>query len=55
MSRSNEIRINIGEGYAWILLEVVLITIHLYVTGMLMGKIRMKFFNKDFYEKSFLH
>jgi hypothetical protein len=53
MSRSNEIRINVGEGYAWILFEVVIITIHIWVTGMLMGKIRKKFFNKDFYEKNF--
>jgi hypothetical protein len=53
MSRLNEIRINVGEGYAWILFEVVLITIHIWVTGMLMGKIRTKYFNKEFYEKNF--
>ncbi len=50
MSSSNEIRINVGEGYAWILLEAVLITIHIWVTGMVMGKIQRKYFNKDFYE-----
>ncbi len=53
MSRLNEIKINVGEGYAWILFEVVLITIHIWVTGMLMGGIRKKYFNKDFYEKNF--
>jgi hypothetical protein len=53
MSPSNEIRINVGEGYAWILLEAVLITIHIWVTGMVMGKVRRKYFTKDFYEKNF--
>jgi hypothetical protein len=55
MTRSNEIKNNVGEGYAWILFEVVIITIHMWVTGTLMGKVRRKFFNKDFYEKNFLN
>jgi hypothetical protein len=53
MSKLNEIKINIAEGYAWILFEVVLISIHIWVTGMMMGSVRRKFFNKDFYEKKF--
>jgi hypothetical protein len=53
MTRSNEIKINIAEGYAWILFEVVIITIHMWITGMMMAKVRKRFFNKDFYEKKF--
>jgi len=34
-------------------LEVVIISIHMWITGMLMGRVRRKFFNKDFYEKNF--
>jgi hypothetical protein len=53
MSRMNETKIIVGEGYAWILLEVVIISIHLWITGMMMGAVRRKFFTKDFYEKNF--
>ena len=53
MSRSSELKIPLNEGYAWILFEVVLITIHIWITGMFMGSIRRKCFNKDFYEKRF--
>ena len=45
--------IPVGEGYAWILFEVVLITIHLWLTGMSMMNVRKRFFNKDFYQKKF--
>lgn len=48
-----ETKIILGEGYGWILFEVVLISIHMWVTGMMMGSVRRKFFNKDFYEKNF--
>jgi len=48
-----ETKIILGEGYGWILFEVVLISIHMWVTGMMMGSVRQKFFNKDFYEKNF--
>ncbi len=53
MSRLNEMKINIVEGYAWILFEVILISIHIWINGMFMGTIRKKIFNKDFYEKKF--
>jgi hypothetical protein len=53
MSPLNEIKINVGEGYSWILFEVVIISIHMWITGMFMGIIRKKFFNKDFYQKKF--
>ena len=55
MSRSNSdgMKIIVGEGYAWILFQAVLITIHMWITGMLMGSVRRKFFTKEFYEKNF--
>ena len=53
MSRSNELKIPLNEGYAWILFEVVLITIHIWITGMMMAFVRRRFFNKDFYQKQF--
>ena len=53
MTKLNEIKINIVEGYAWILFEVVLIAIHMWITGMFMGKIRKEYFTKDFYENKF--
>ena len=43
----------LGEAYGWILFEVVLITLHLWFTGMSMGVVRRKFFNKDFYQQKF--
>ncbi|CAF1165783.1 unnamed protein product [Adineta steineri] len=48
-----ETKIVVGEGYAWILFEAVLISIHMMITGMLMGTIRRKVFNKEFYDKNF--
>lgn len=53
MSRTNELKIVLNEGYAWILAEVVLITIHIWITGMLMASVRKRFFSKDFFEKRF--
>jgi hypothetical protein len=53
MSQLNEIKINVGEGYAWILFEAVLISIHMWITGAMMGAVRRKLFNKDFYENKF--
>ena len=52
-SKSSELKIIVGEGYGWILFEVVLISIHLWLTGMAMMSVRKKFFTKDFYEKKF--
>lgn len=49
----NSTKILVGEAYAWILLESVVITIHLWLTGAMMGSVRRRFFNKDFYEKKF--
>jgi hypothetical protein len=46
-------KIVVGEGYAWVLFEVVLITVHLWITGMMMGSIRRRLFTKDFYEQKF--
>ena len=46
-------KLTIDEGYAWILFEAILISIHLWFTGMMMGAIRKKVFNKDFYQKKF--
>ena len=43
----------VGEAYGWILFEAIVISIHLWFTGMLMGVIRKKVFNKDFYQKKF--
>ncbi|CAF1269356.1 unnamed protein product [Rotaria magnacalcarata] len=53
MPAVNEMKIVVGEGYAWILLEAVLICIHMWITGMMMGSVRRRFFNKQFYEKKF--
>jgi hypothetical protein len=53
MSPVNETKIVLGEGYAWILFEVVLISIHIWITGMAMGSVRRRYFTKDFYEKHF--
>lgn len=53
MSSSNQMKIIVGEGYAWILFESVLITIHLWLTGMMMGSIRRRVFTKEFYEEKF--
>lgn len=53
MSPIPETKIVVGEGYAWILLEAVVICIHMVVTGMMMASIRRKVFNKDFYQKRF--
>jgi len=55
MSRLNEIKINIGEGYAWILFEVVLITIHIWVTGVLTEKKDKNILIKIFMKKIFLN
>jgi len=49
----SQTKIILGEGYAWILFEVIIISIHIWVTGMMMGSVRRKFFSKDFYEKHF--
>lgn len=49
----NETKIVLGEGYAWILFEVVIISIHMWITGMMMGSVRKRFFTKEFYEKHF--
>ena len=49
----SETKIIVNEGYAWILLEAVIICIQLWVTGAMMGKVRRKFFNKDFYQTKF--
>jgi hypothetical protein len=56
MSQSNEMKWNLSEGYAWILFEAVIISVHIWIwiTGMLMAVIRKKVFNKDFYQKKFL-
>ena len=43
----------VGEGYAWILFEAIIITIHMWITGAFMGSVRKRFFNKDFYENKF--
>jgi hypothetical protein len=53
MSRSNEIKINLVEEYAWILFEAVIISFHIWITAMTMGIIRKKVFNTDFYQKKF--
>lgn len=42
-----------GEGYGWILLEAVIISIHIWVTGMTIMSVRKRFFNKDFYRNKF--
>jgi hypothetical protein len=49
----NETKIVLGEGYAWILFEVVIISIHMWITGMMMGSVRKRFFTKEFYETNF--
>lgn len=49
----SQLKINVSEGYAWILFEVILITVHMWITGMMMGFVRKKFFDKDFYQKKF--
>ncbi|CAF1594417.1 unnamed protein product, partial [Adineta ricciae] len=48
-----ETKIVLAEGYAWILLEAVIICIHMLITGMTMASVRKRFFSKDFYEKHF--
>ena len=48
-----DIKIELPEGYAWILFEVIIITIHMWMTGMTMNKVRKRFFDKNFYEKNF--
>jgi hypothetical protein len=53
MPSINETKIVVGEGYAWILLEVVIISIHMWITGMAMASVRRKFFTKEFYETNF--
>ncbi|CAF2753676.1 unnamed protein product [Rotaria sp. Silwood2] len=53
MAPLNEMKIVVGEGYAWILLEAIIITIHMFLTGMMMGLVRKRVFNKDFYQKKF--
>ncbi|CAF0872493.1 unnamed protein product [Rotaria sordida] len=53
MAPVTEMKIVVGEGYAWILLEAVIITIHMWITGMMMGSVRKRFFNKDFYQNKF--
>ena len=48
-----ETKIVLAEGYAWILLEAVIICIHMLITGMTMASVRKRFFSKEFYEKHF--
>ena len=44
-----DIKIELPEGYAWILFEVIIITIHMWMTGMTMNKVRKRFFDKNVY------
>lgn len=53
MAASHEMKIIIGEGYAWILLEAVIICIHMWITGMAMGVVRKRCFGKKFYQEKF--
>ncbi len=53
MAPINESKIIVGEGYAWILLEVIAVSIHMWITGMTMALVRRKFFTKEFYEEKF--
>jgi hypothetical protein len=45
--------VKVGEYYPWILFESVIISIDLWITGMLITLLRRKYFNKEFYEKYF--
>lgn len=49
----SDMKIVLSQGYAWILFEVILIGIHMWITGMFMGKVRKQFFDKNFYETKY--
>lgn len=49
----SDMKIVLSQGYAWILFEVILIGIHMWITGMSMNKVRKRFFDKNFYETKY--
>jgi hypothetical protein len=43
----------VPEAYSWVLLEVLLVGLHIWITGFAMLRIRLRLFNKDFYQKRY--